>query len=141
MPRRIQAFTLIELLVVVAIIALLAAILLPTYRGALMQGDKAAALTRATTVQASLNSFLAVHPELTTSDVVPLSCMQAVTFNVQAPYLVSGNEGNRPGFTAPDGHVTGCQASAATDRTVSVTATYGGGRVTVAGTGAVSYGN
>ena len=135
-----QGFTLIEILVVIAIIALLAAILLPTYAHALRQGDKAAAVTHASAVNAALNSYLAAHPELTTSNVTPLSCMAGVTLNVTAPYLTEGNQANRPGFTTPNAKVTGCQATAATDRTVSVTASYNGGTVTVDGTGAVSYG-
>lgn len=135
-----QGFTLIEILVVVGIIAVLAAILLPTYAHALRQGDKAAAVTHASAVNAALNGYLAAHPELSTANVTPLSCMAGVTLNVDAPYLTQGNQANRPGFTTPNAKVTGCQATAATDRTVSVTASYNGGTVTVDGTGAVSYG-
>ena len=139
-PTHNEGFTLIELLVVIAIIGLLASLLIPTYANALRQGDKAAALAHAHTVQAALHSYLAVHPELSTADLTPLDCRQGVTLNVQAPYLSAGNEGNRPGFTAPNPKVTGCQVSAVTDRTVSVAASYAGGSVLLSGTGVVSYG-
>ncbi len=137
---RLHGFTLIELMVVIAIIAVLATILLPTYAHALKQGDKAAALTHASAVNGALNSYLAAHPELTTANVTPLSCMAGVTLNVETPYVMQGNQANRPGFTTPNAKVTGCQASAATDRTVSVTSSYHGGTVTVDGTGTVTYG-
>ena len=136
---REQGFTLIEILVVIAIVAILASILLPTYANSLRQGDKAAALTHATNVSSALNSYLAAHPELTSANLTPLTCMAGVTLNVSAPYITTGNLANRPGFTTPNAKVLTCQVVAATDRTVSVTAGYAGGSVTVDGTGAVSY--
>ncbi|WP_304524733.1 type IV pilin protein [Deinococcus sp. KNUC1210] len=127
MKRQVQGFTLIELLIVVAIIAVLAMVLLPSYRGATSTGNKRAAQVHAQTVRLALNTLLASNPQFTTTSFGTLDCSGA--HDVGSTGVTAPNGGN--GWeAAPNGDR--CTASPLTSRTYSVSVTYDDNQVVTA---------
>ena len=115
---RTQGFTLIELLVVIAVIAVLAAILLPSYGGAAKTTNRRAAQLHAQTVKLSLDTAIAANPNLSTSVLGTVDCTNAQ--DVGSTGVVAPNGGN--GWqNAPAG--TSCSATPLTARTYRVSVT------------------
>jgi prepilin-type N-terminal cleavage/methylation domain-containing protein len=58
---RTRGFTLIELLIVIAIIAILAAIVIPTYKGSISKANEAAAVTAMNTIKVAEAKYAIDH--------------------------------------------------------------------------------
>lgn len=115
---RTHGFTLIELLVVIAVIAVLAAILLPSYGGAAKSTSRRTAQLHAQTVRLALNTAIAANPNLSTSVLGTVDCTNAQ--DVGSTGVTAPNGGN--GWqNAPAG--TSCSATPLTARTYRVSVT------------------
>ena len=113
-----QGFTLVELLVVIVILAVLAAILLPSYGGAGKSVNQRAAQIHAQTVKMALDTAIAANPNLSTSTLGTVNCTNAQ--DVGATGVTAPNGGN--GWqNAPAG--TSCAATPLTPRTYRVSVT------------------
>lgn len=118
-----SGFTLIELLIAIAVIAALAAILLPSYRGAISSSDQRAAQLHATSVRLALNTVFAANPQLITSNLGTVDCTTARDVTESGVTASSGGNGWE---NAPAGTI--CTATPATAHTYQVTVTLSGGQ-------------
>lgn len=119
-----QGFTLIELLVAIALIALLAALLLPSYRGATTNSDLRGAQLHAQSVRMALNTALANNPQLASSTLGSINCTAAQDVTDTGVGSPAGGNG---WDNAPAGDT--CRATPLTSRTYSVTVTTGSSQV------------
>ena len=85
MKRRLEGFTLIELMIVVAIVGILAAIALPTYREYAIRSRVSEALAAAGACKTSVTEYFA------TKGTYPRSLAQAGCSSVQTQYVASIN--------------------------------------------------
>lgn len=115
-------FTLIELLITIAILAVLAAILLPSYDGATRTSSKRAAQLHAQSVRLALNTAIAANPNLSSSTLGTINCTTAA--DVTSTGLTTRNDGN--GWDAAPMGVT-CTATPQTARSYRITASITGG--------------
>lgn len=122
---RHDAFTLIELLVVIAIIAVVSAIMLVSYSGALSKSEERTAQLHANGVRMALDTTLATNPQLNTSMLGTLDCTQAADITPSGLTAPGGGNGWE---AAPSG--MNCTATPLTSRTYSVTVNYSQGTVT-----------
>ncbi|GGR38569.1 prepilin-type N-terminal cleavage/methylation domain-containing protein [Deinococcus ruber] len=119
-----SGFTLIELLIAVAIIAALAVVLLPSYRGATSSTDTRRAQLHAQSVRLALNTVLASNPQLTSSSFGTVDCTAAQ--DVTTTGVTTPNGGN--GWdAAPAG--ARCVASPLNTRSYQVSVTLPDGTI------------
>lgn len=115
---RQDGFTLTELLIAVAIIAALAVILLPSYKGAIASSDQRRAQMHAQSVRLALNTALANNPQSTSGAWGTIDCTQARDVGESGITTASGGNGWE---AAPTGYT--CTATPLTSRTYRVTVT------------------
>jgi type IV pilus assembly protein PilA len=115
-------FTLIELLVVIVITVILAALLTPTFSGALRDTDLRRAQLHAGQVRLALNTALAQNPQLSTASLGTVNCTGAADVNATG---ITASAGGNGWDAAPVGT---CTAVAQTARTYRVTVTLGNGQ-------------
>lgn len=122
-----SGFTLIELLVVVAVIAVLAMILTPSYKGAIASANLREGQMHAQSVRMALNTALANNPQLMTATLGTVDCTAARDVGASG---VSASAGGNGWDAAPTGST--CSATPLTSRTYQVRVTLSDGTVVVA---------
>lgn len=120
-------FTMIELLVVVAIVMVVLALLMPSFRGAMNDSERRKAQVHAAQVRLALNTALAQNPQLTSTSLGTVNCTAAA--DIGAGGVVASAGGNGWDAAAPG---STCTASGQTPRTYRVTVTLQGGQAVTA---------